>query len=391
MLSRALSPLMILLGFAGMSNAQFGDCDYEQTITPGKSYYIFSSNYLGGGTARNPCRWIATSDRPIKMTCKPFSLPESPNCQSDVVIIQTSQKSRGKRYCGTGSFDVYSEDGNSIIVSSFSSVGRFYCTLETVSNNTECSCGWKNPTRIVGGTSTGVNEYPMMAGLVDALGRIVFCGSTIINTQQVLTAAHCVNSRSAYNIGVLIGEHDISTCNFIIFKRLYKVASIVIHPSFSDVTLDYDIAVITIDGTMKFNQQVGPACLPFQHSPDTFAGNYVDLVGNWGSLNFGEDTSPVLQKVKVSVITNKICMETYRGIGSRQLCTFMENKDSCQFDSGDPVLWQNPATRRIVLIGMVSYGSSCAGGLPSVNSRVGAFIDWIKSQAPQGHRYCEEE
>lgn len=28
-----------------------------------------------------------------------------------------------------------------------------------------------------------------------------------------------------------------------------------------------------------FNQQVGPVCLPFQHAPDTFAGNYVDLLG----------------------------------------------------------------------------------------------------------------
>nr|APD15612.1 serine protease [Cotesia chilonis] len=390
MLSRALSPLIFLMGLTGMSNAQFGDCDYEQTITPGKSYYIFSSNYLGGNTARNPCRWIAVSDRPIKMTCNPFSLPESPNCQSDVVIIQTSVNNRGKRYCGTGSFDVYSEDGNSIIVSSYSSVGRFYCTLETVSNNTECSCGWKNPTRIVGGISTGVNEYPMMAGLIDVINQIVFCGSTIINTQQVLTAAHCVNGRTSNTVGVLIGDHDISKSTDTNATKLYRVASIIIHPAFSTVSLDYDIAVITIDGTMTFNQQVGPACLPFQHSPDTFAGNYVDLLG-WGSLNVAERQSPVLQKVKVSVITNKICMGTYRGIGSRQLCTLTDNKDSCQFDSGGPVLWQNPTTRRIVLIAMIGYGSLCADGRPSVNSRVGAYIDWIRTQAPQGYRYCEEE
>lgn len=47
-------------------------------------------------------------------------------------------------------------------------------------------------------------------------------------------------------------------------------------------------------------------------------------------------------------------------------------------DSGGPVLWQNPTTRRLVLIGIIAKGRSCAvvGG---VNARVGAYIDWIIS------------
>jgi len=58
---------------------------------------------------------------------------------------------------------------------------------------------------------TGVNEYPMMAGLVDPFLRDVFCGATIISVKYVLTAAHCLTNRNTSNVGVLVGDHDLST------------------------------------------------------------------------------------------------------------------------------------------------------------------------------------
>jgi secreted trypsin-like serine protease len=65
-------------------------------------------------------------------------------------------------------------------------------------------------TKIVGGMETGVNEYPMMAGLVDPDQREVYCGSSIISQRCVLTAAHCVANRNANRVGVLVGDHDIT-------------------------------------------------------------------------------------------------------------------------------------------------------------------------------------
>lgn len=64
--------------------------------------------------------------------------------------------------------------------------------------------------RIVGGTETGINEFPSMAAIVSKANGQLFCGATIIDANYALTAAHCINSpgRYASDIELLVGEHD---------------------------------------------------------------------------------------------------------------------------------------------------------------------------------------
>ena len=61
------------------------------------------------------------------------------------------------------------------------------------------------------GRETDVNEYPMMAALVDFQIRDLFCGTTIIASRYTLSAAHCLLNKQVALTGVLIGDHDIST------------------------------------------------------------------------------------------------------------------------------------------------------------------------------------
>lgn len=51
-------------------------------------------------------------------------------------------------------------------------------------------------------------------------------------------------------------------------------------------------------------------------------------------------------------------------------------------DSGGPVLWQNPTTHNLVLVGITSTGIGCGSNEPAIQTRTGAFIDWIMSATP---------
>merc|ERR1711971_940792 len=54
-----------------------------------------------------------------------------------------------------------------------------------------CKCGVKKTDRIVGGDETEVNEYPWMAPVADPQESF-FCGSTLVASEWVVSAAHCM-------------------------------------------------------------------------------------------------------------------------------------------------------------------------------------------------------
>lgn len=58
-----------------------------------------------------------------------------------------------------------------------------------------------------------------------------------------------------------------------------------------------------------------------------------------------------------------------------------------QMDSGGPVLWENPMSKRLTLIGIISNGIGCAVK-SGINTRVGAYIDWITSVTPGTKSRC---
>lgn len=84
-------------------------------------------------------------------------------------------------HCGKGNFEVDSIDSTvvvGLIVPFTTQGGRFTCNLSAVQRS--CSCGArKRASRIVGGTETLVNEFPMMVGLIDLSTSKVYCGGTI--------------------------------------------------------------------------------------------------------------------------------------------------------------------------------------------------------------------
>lgn len=387
-----LLPAGLLLLITGWAESVVNGCSYEQVLQPGERYFVYSPNYPNAYSGENYCRWRATASRPFRLTCNVMQLPYSPNCNADRLVVRTRTTARA--FCNDVTFTIDAYDEMQIFFNSSgnSPGGRFLCFLQTIDTAAEanCQCGWKNPTRIVGGIETGVNEFPMMAGVVDLTAGDLACGGTIISNTCVLTAAHCVYNRQPNAFGVLVGDHNISSSTDTAATRLFPVEDIIVHPEYDGRSPYNDIAVMRIRGTMEFGMAVGPACLPFRHNCDSFIGSYVSLLG-WGTQEFAGPRSDTLQKVQVNVIPTQECqyLEPNYALTSSQMCTYGYRKDSCQFDSGGPVLWQDPATRTLTLVSVIASGGVC-GQSPGVNTRVGDYVDWIQSVTPYDV-YCRVE
>lgn len=99
-------------------------------------------------------------------------------------------------------------------------------------------------------------------------------------------------------------------------------------------------------------------------------------------------TSDVLLKGIVSISRQEMCHDTYAKynliISDKQFCTggLGSNKsDSCNGDSGGPLQQQDYINDdiRYTQLGIVSVGPKNCGhqGVPTINTKVEQYIDWI--------------
>ena len=113
-----------------------------------------------------------------------------------------------------------------------------------------------------------MNEYPWMAGVATTF-ESQFCGGTLIASQWILTAAHCMfkddegtQPWTAGDLKIILGEHDIaSQTEEQIQRKAVEVAKIINHPSYSSATSRNDVALLKLSEEVDLNTYT-PACLP---------------------------------------------------------------------------------------------------------------------------------
>lgn len=91
-------------------------------------------------------------------------------------------------------------------------------------------------------------------------------------------------------------------------------------------------------------------------------------------------SSEVLLKVTVPVVSDEICSQEYGGLDmTYRFCAGVGEKDSCNGDSGSPIINQNK-----IQVGIVSDGEGCArSDYPGIYTRVSVFSDWIAASICQ--------
>ncbi|XP_036446363.1 transmembrane protease serine 9-like [Colossoma macropomum] len=236
-------------------------------------------------------------------------------------------------------------------------------------------------TKIVGGQDASPGSWPWQVSL--QVSGSHFCGGSLINSNWVLTAAHCFASITAPQATVYLGDQSLSTqgSNPNVVTR--SVLQAIKHPSYSSSTNDNDLALLQLNSSVTFTPYITPVCLAAAGS--TFFNGTLTWVTGWGNTASGVSlASPkTLQEVQVPVVGNRKCNCLYGDgtITDNMMCAGLlaGGKDSCQGDSGGPLVSKQGGVW--VQAGIVSFGYSCAlPNYPGVYTRVSQYQDWVNQQ-----------
>ncbi|XP_054262026.1 serine protease snake-like [Macrosteles quadrilineatus] len=248
---------------------------------------------------------------------------------------------------------------------------------------------------ITNGTPANPREYPHMAliGYGPKNNIDWLCGGSLISERFVLSAAHCTNAGSkGLASWVRLGDYDIFSTdddkNRHAESREYQIIERINHPEYKSPSVYNDIALYKLKDTIKFNEYVRPICLQIDH---TFAKTYA-LGTGWGRVEWGGKQSGVLQKVNLTIIGRKECVDTYKAsigpklkngiVDASQLCAgdLANGKDTCKGDSGGPlqIRLREPYCM-YSQVGITSFGVRCAANYPGVYTRVSHYVPWIES------------
>ena len=229
-------------------------------------------------------------------------------------------------------------------------------------------------------------RYPYAVSLKDENGTH-FCGGSLIANDVVLTAAHCIYLDM--NFTVVIGRYNLTNINV---GDDVTIAEKVPHPNYNmRISEDYDFGLVFLSRPTTVDVDIAPIN----------ANNSVPAIGaavtylGWGEIDSDVSTlncSQTLREVESNIITNEQCeasagivdgtksTDSYEDlITENMLCTFAIDKDSCQKDSGGPLIIRGKDASGDVQVGIASWGVSCASDIfPGVAARISSVHNWIE-------------
>ena len=179
-------------------------------------------------------------------------------------------------------------------------------------------CGIEGPPamdKIVGGEEAAENQWPWQVALF--VDDAWFCGGSLISENYVLTAAHCVDGASYFDI--MAGAHNVRESSEPHRQEITSYNGFT-HPNWDYNTLANDIALIELPSPIAFNDWIKPSCLPT--SGDTADEGELVTVTGWGKpSDSAGGISPVLRMVSdLPIISNDECNSYYGIVGDGIVC-----------------------------------------------------------------------
>lgn len=232
--------------------------------------------------------------------------------------------------------------------------------------------------RVVGGTNAAVNSAPFIVSFQQS--GMHYCAGSILNKNWVLTAAHCLSSKTQVKSTILVAG-SIYVAGTASTTQRRTIDHYVANDLYLGGTSPYDIGLVYTKTPFTWSNAVSAIILPSSGSTPT--GNAV-LYG-WGSTSKTNNAAypSTLQVATIPIIPLNTCEAALGPKGSdvhnTNICTgpLTGGVGICTSDSGGPLIQPNKGKH--VLVGIVSWGKLPCGqsNSPSVFVKVSSFITWI--------------
>lgn len=239
----------------------------------------------------------------------------------------------------------------------------------------------KLETRIVGGSGSNPIRFPYYTQLTMYAqdGSTYNCGGTLIASDIVLTAAHCLVTYPINRVEAIVNRTSVNPVGRQYIRQGVQYRA---HPFYDENKNTYDVAVVKLGSPVtgvpfiKLNTNRG---LPVTNQ-------WLTIIGFGVTSQYGASAKKLMQ-ASVRAFSFDDCNDSnsYGGaiLDDAMVCAGVTpgGVDSCFGDSGGPLLIPGTAARLDVQVGIVSFGDGCAlPNKPGVYTRVSTYANWINNQ-----------
>ncbi|KAI9559822.1 hypothetical protein GHT06_013829 [Daphnia sinensis] len=252
-----------------------------------------------------------------------------------------------------------------------------------------CTPLWSENGRIIEGGQATAGQFPYVVSITENDRHI--CGGFIYSKQWIVTAASCVEGKTANKLKVVAGQ--VSVVSPDPNEQIHTVYVIFSYPEYNSTTKLNDVALLKLTTEIQFDS-INVDFIPYG---EELTNDKVGVFMGWGATFEGGYESINLRYGYSAIIPSTVdptCGDYGAEFDVRSMfcCSItliaLPAGSPCQYDEGSPFVQEfvDPANSSLVIptaVGIFSKVPKCDPTAKSVYTRLSVYYFWFLNTAGQ--------